>query len=58
MGVEQALAHLFHLGHAHIAQVLRLLLRAPEAAIQIEYQICAASGLTLVEVNTTNIIKK
>jgi hypothetical protein len=32
MGVEQVLAHLFHLGHAHHAQVLRLLLRAPEAA--------------------------
>jgi hypothetical protein len=31
-GVEQAIANLFHLGHAHIAQVLRLLLRAPEAA--------------------------
>jgi hypothetical protein len=31
-GVEQALAHLFHLGHAHTAQVLRLLLRAPETA--------------------------
>jgi hypothetical protein len=32
MGAEQALAHLFHLGHAHNIQVLRLLLGAPETA--------------------------
>ncbi len=50
-GVEQALAHLFHLGHAHIAQVLRLLLRAPETAntnrICCIYYLLTVSGYTV-----------
>jgi hypothetical protein len=61
-GVEQALAHLFHLGHAHFAQVLRLLLRAPETAKyekKIRYVPSYANGYIYIAalVITTNNMK-